>query len=51
VDVGVFFGAEVFQFWMEYLIAGAGEPGITFVDPDERITLMEVDVVVISGEP
>jgi len=51
VDIGVVFGAEVFQFRMECFISLSGEPGISFVDLDERISLMEVDVVVISGEP
>jgi hypothetical protein len=36
---------------MESFIAGAGQPGIAFVDLDERIALMEVDVVVVSGQP
>jgi len=33
---------------MECFVSGAGEPGIAFVDLDERIAFMEVDVVVVS---
>jgi hypothetical protein len=51
MDVWIFFGVEVFEFWMQCRITGAGKPGIAFVDLDERIAFMEVDVVVVSGQP
>jgi galactokinase/mevalonate kinase-like predicted kinase len=36
---------------MERFIAGAGQAGIAFVDLDERIASVEVDVVIVAGEP
>jgi hypothetical protein len=51
VDVGIIFGVDVFQFRMEGFIAGAGQTGIAFRDLEERITFVEVGVVVISWQP
>jgi hypothetical protein len=51
VDVGIILGVDVFQFRMEGFIAGAGQAGIAFRDLEERITFMEVGVVVITGQP
>jgi hypothetical protein len=51
VDVGIVFGTQVFQFWMKGFIAGAGQAGIAFIDLDERVAFMEIDVVVVSGQP
>jgi hypothetical protein len=51
VDVGVILGVDVFQFRMEGFVAGAGQTGIAFGDLEERITFVEVGVVVITGEP
>ena len=51
VDVGIVFGVDVLQFRMQRRIAGAGESGISFWDLRERISGMEVGVVVISREP
>jgi hypothetical protein len=51
VDVWIVFRAYVFEFWMKGRVAGAGQAGISFVDLDERIAAMEVDVVVVAGEP
>jgi hypothetical protein len=36
---------------MECCISFAGQAGIAFVDLDEWISLMEVDVVLISRKP
>ena len=51
MDVWIIFWVDVFQFWMECCISFAGQAGIAFVDLDEWITFMEVDVVVVSREP
>ena len=51
MDVGIILGVDVFQFRMEGFIAGAGQAGISFRDLEERISFMEVDVVVITGQP
>src|ERR1039458_4973348 len=51
VDVWIVLWIYVFEFWMERRIAGAGQTGITIIDLDEGITVMEVGVVVISWQP
>jgi hypothetical protein len=51
VDVWIVFGVNVFEFWMECRVAGAGQTGIAFVDLDEGIAFMEVGVVVVSWDP
>jgi hypothetical protein len=51
VDVGIILGVDVFQFRMEGFVAGAGQAGIAFGDLEERITFVEVGVVVITGKP
>src|ERR1039458_2114865 len=51
VDVWIVLWIYVFEFWMERRIAGAGQTGITIIDLDERITVMEVGVVIISWQP
>jgi hypothetical protein len=51
VDVGIILGVDVFQFRMERFISGAGEAGIAFGDLEERISFVEVGVVVISRQP
>jgi hypothetical protein len=51
VDVWIIFWTDVFQFWMECGIAFAGQAGIAFVDLDEGIPFVEVDVVIVAGEP
>src|ERR1017187_7810316 len=51
VDVWIVFWVDVFEFWMERRIAGAGQTGITIIDLDEGITIMEVGVVVVSWKP
>ena len=51
VDVGVVLGVNVFQLGMQSRIAGAGQARIAFVDLDERVTDMEVGVVIITGQP
>ena len=50
MDVWIIFWVDVFQFGMECCISFAGKAGIAFVDLDEWITFMEVDVVVVSRE-
>jgi hypothetical protein len=50
VDVWIIFWVDVFQFWMKCCIAFAGQAGIAFVDLDEWIPFVEVDVVVVSRE-
>ena len=51
MDVGIVLGADVFEFWVEGFVAGAGESGIAFRHLEEGISLMEVGVVVISWQP
>ena len=51
MDVGVVFGLESLQFWMECFIACTGETGVAFVDLDVGITYMEVGEVVITRHP
>jgi hypothetical protein len=51
VDVGIILGVDVFQFRMQGFVAGAGQTGIAFRDLEERITFVEVGVVVISWQP
>ncbi len=51
MDVGIVLGADVFEFWVEGFVAGAGESGISFRDLEKGISLMEVGVVVISRQP
>ena len=51
MDVGIIFGVDVFQFRMECCISFAGQTSIAFIDLDEGITFVEVDVVVVAGEP
>jgi hypothetical protein len=51
VDVWVVFRVDVFDLWMEGLVAGAGQAGKSLVDLYIWITDMEVGVVVISREP
>jgi hypothetical protein len=36
---------------MECFIAGARQTGVAIVHLDERVTVMEVDVVIVSGKP
>jgi len=51
VDVWIVLWVDVFEFWMERRIAGAGKTGIAIIDLDEGIAVMEVGVVVVSGQP
>ena len=51
MDVGIILGVDVFQFRMEGFVAGVGQTGIAFRDLEERISFMEVGVVIISGKP
>ena len=51
MDVGIILGVDVFQFRMQGFVAGAGQTGIAFRDLEERITFVEVGVVVISWQP
>ena len=51
MDVWIILGVDVFQFRMEGCIAGAGKSGIAFRDLEERISFVEVGVVVISRQP
>jgi hypothetical protein len=51
VDVGIILGVDVFQFRMQGRIAGVGQAGIAFRDLEERISFVEVGVVVITGQP
>ena len=51
MDVWIIFWVDVFQFGMECCIACAGQTGIAFVDLDEGISFVEVDVVIVAGEP
>ena len=51
MDVWIVFWIDVFEFRMERCIAGAGKTGITFVDLNEGITVVEVGVVVVSWQP
>ena len=51
MDVWIVLWVDVFELWMERFIAGAGQTGIAFIDLDEGIAFMEVDVVVVSGQP
>ena len=51
MDVWIIFGVDVFQFWMECGISLAGETGIAFIDLDEGIAFVEVDVVIVSRKP
>lgn len=51
VDVRVVLGVEPFQFRMQRLAAGARQAGIAVVDPDVRITDLEVGHVIVAGQP
>jgi len=51
VDVWIVFGVYVLEFWMECFISGAGESGISFIDLDEGVSLVEVGVVIVTGQP
>ncbi len=51
VDVGVVFRIDALEFRVEGFVAGAGEASISFRDLGERISFVEVGVVVISWEP
>ena len=51
MDVWIIFWVDVFQFRMECCISFSGQTGIAFIDLDEWITFMEVDVVVVAREP
>ena len=48
MNVGIILGVDVFQFRMEGFVAGAGQTGIAFRDLEERISFMEVGVVIVS---
>ena len=49
MDVGIVFRVQSFYIGVQSLIAGARQASIAFRDLEERITFMEVGVVVISG--
>jgi hypothetical protein len=51
VDVRVVFRIDVCELGMESRVAGSRQTGIPFVDLDEGITFVEVDIVVVSGQP
>jgi hypothetical protein len=51
MDIGIVFRVHVPDFRMQRGIPFARKARITLVDLDERISLMEVGVVIISGEP
>jgi hypothetical protein len=51
VDVWIILWIDVFEFWMERRIAGAGQTGISFVDLDEGIAVMEVGIVIVAWKP
>ena len=51
MNVGIIFRVDVFQFRMECCISFTRQTGIAFVDLDEWIPFMEVDVVIVSREP
>src|ERR1019366_4957815 len=51
VDVWIVFWIDVFKLRMKRRIAGAGQTGITIIDLDEGITVVEVGVVIISWQP
>ena len=51
MDVGIILGVDVFQFRMEGFVAGAGQANISFGDLEERISFVEIGVVVITGQP
>jgi hypothetical protein len=51
VDVWIVLWIDVLEFWMERRITGAGQTGISIIDLDEGITVMEVGVVIISWKP
>ena len=48
MDVRVVFWIDSLQLGMDGFVAGAGQTGKSLIDLDERITDMEVGVVVIS---
>src|ERR1019366_2019300 len=51
VDVWIVLWIDVFKLRMKRRIAGAGQPGVAFVDLDEGIAVVEVGVVVVSWQP
>ena len=51
MDVGIVLRAEPFQFRMQRPVAGARQAGIAVVDPDARITDLEVGHVIVAGQP
>ena len=51
MDVRVVFWIDSLQLGMDGFVAGAGQTGIAFRDLEERITFVEVGVVVISWQP
>jgi hypothetical protein len=51
VDVGVVFGVHVTEFGMEGFIACSRQSSISFVDLDERVTFVEVDIAIVSWQP
>src|ERR1039457_6848566 len=51
VDVWIVLWVNVLEFWMERRIAGAGQTGISFVDLDEGIAVMEVGIVIVAWKP
>src|ERR1035438_4791781 len=51
VDVWIVLWIYVLEFGMERRVAGAGQTGITIIDLDEGITVMEVGVVIVSWHP
>ena len=51
MDVWIVFWIDVFKLRMKRRIAGAGQTGITIIDLDEGIAVMEVGVVIVSWQP
>jgi hypothetical protein len=51
LDVGVVFRVEAIEFRMQSGVAGAGQTSISFFDLGVRVTLLEVDHVIIAGNP
>ena len=49
MDVWIVLWGDVFELRMERRIAGAGQTGITIIDLDEGIAVVEVGLVIISG--
>ena len=50
-DVGIVFGVDAFELWMERSVAGARQASVALVHLGVGVTLLEVDEMVFTGDP